>query len=272
MTGRDIVNYDQVWAQQAEKHAAEEQLTSGAVLSTRGGTLSVGDEVLPGNQACVIVLDSLRENTYYADKFNPDLPAAPICYAFGRGPEAEEEMAPHESMQVDLHYFKPQAQDCKTCQWNEWGSADKGRGKACQNRRRLALIPAGFYSPKRGSRDFDLEIFNDPKHFQTADIVFAKLPVLSVKNWAKYVNQIATNFHRPPHGVITRLFLEPDAQAQYKLDFEMIEEVPNDLAQIIMDRHEAALKQTIQGYKPPEERAPAHTANPRDGSLRGFRR
>lgn len=269
--GRNVTTYDKVWAEQAERYAAAEQLTTGSLLSARGGTLSVGEEVLPGNQACVIVLDAVRENTFYSGAFNPDAPTAPVCYAFGRGPEAEEEMAPHESMQLDLDYFQPQSDTCKSCKWNEWGSADKGRGKACQNRRRLALIPAGFYSPKRGSRDFDLELFDDPKHFQTADIVFAKLPVLSVKNWAKYVNQIATNFHRPPHGVITRLYLVPDTQAQFKYEFEMVEELPDALAQVVMDRHETAIKQMIQGYRAPEERPPAHTDNSR-GSLKGFRR
>ena len=120
----------------------------------------------------------------------------------------------------------------------------------------MALIPAGYYQAKRGSRDFDLQIFDDPKHFQTADIVMAKLPVMSVKNWSKYVNQIATNFHRPPHGVITRISLVPDTQSQFRFEFELIEELPDELAQVIMDRHDAAVKQAFQGYKPPQERAP----------------
>ena len=254
--GKQITTYDKVWAEQAERSAAQEQLVSGAVLSARGGTLQVGEEVLPGNQACVIVLDSVFENTYYEGKFDPDNPMPPVCYAFGRGVDGQEEMAPHESMQSDLSYFKPQHDSCKGCPKNEWGSADQGRGKACQNRRRLALIPAGYYQAKRGSRDFDLQIFDDPKHFQTADIVMAKLPVMSVKNWSKYVNQIATNFHRPPHGVITRISLVPDPQSQFRFEFELIEELPDELAQVIMDRHDAAVKQAFQGYKPPQERAP----------------
>jgi hypothetical protein len=67
-------------------------------------------------------------------------------------------MGPHPSMQADAN-FQPQSDLCKTCEHNQWGSADKGRGKACQNRRRLTMIPAGVFMPKRGSRDFDLEIF-----------------------------------------------------------------------------------------------------------------
>jgi len=193
--GQEITSYDAQLAEMAARYAEQEQLSGGTFLSTRGGTLSFGDTVMPGNQACVIVLDAVKENTYYPDDFDPDTPAAPRCYAFGRDNDV---MGPHPSMQLDLNYFKPQAVDCSGCSFNEWGSADKGRGKACQNRRRLALVPAGYYSPKRGSRDFDLEIFTDPDHYKKSDIAFIKLPVLSVKNWSKYVTQIANSIHRTP--------------------------------------------------------------------------
>ena len=263
-TGREVANYDEAWAKEAARYAAQEQLVGGTFLSTRGGILSFGEEEMPGNQAAVIILDAVFENTFYAEKFDPNNAASPICYAFGRDGEP---MAPHESMQDAPDYFKPQAEECQGCKWNEWGSADKGKGKACQNRRRLALIPAGYYEGKRGSRDLELNLFNDPKHFETADIAFIKLPVLSVKLFSKYVNQIATNSRRPPHGVITRMFVEPDAKAQFLVHFEMLEEIGDDLAAIIMARHEEALKAVIQGYQVPQERAPAG-----QGSLRGLRR
>jgi hypothetical protein len=262
--GQEIVNYDKAWADQAQQYTAQEALTGGTFLSTRGGTLSFGDEQMPGNQACVIILDAVKENTFYGAKFDPDNRQPPICYAFGRG--AEDDMGPHESMQVDLNYFEPQAEACATCKWNEWGSADKGKGKACQNRRRLALIPAGFYNAKRGSRDFDLEIINDPNHFKTADIAFIKLPVLSVKEFSKFVNDVSANFRRPPHGVIARLWVEPDPKAQYKVCFEVIEALPDELTPIIMARHEAAMTSVVQGYRVPEEKP-----EPQAGSLRGLR-
>jgi hypothetical protein len=260
---KEIVSYDEAWAKQAQAAAEQAPATSGTFISTRGGILSFGDEELPGNQACVIILDMLREHTYYANKFDPDVAASPVCYAFGR---AGEEMAPHHSMQADVTYFQPQAEECKDCKWNEWGSADTGRGKACQNRERLALIPAGYYQPKKGSRDFDLELFTDPKHFQSADTAFIRLPVTSVAGWWKYVSQLATQSHRPPHGVVTRLFIEPHPKWQYQVHFEMVEEVSNDLAQIIMARHEEALKTPIAGYSPPKEE------EPRQNGLRGLRR
>lgn len=261
-----IVSYDEEWAKRAQAYAEQEKLSGGTFLSTRSGVLSFGDEELPGNQACVIVLDAVLENTYYGAKFDPNEAAAPVCYAFGRGDTAVDDMGPHPSMQQYPEQFVPQSATCLGCPQNEFGTADTGRGKACQNRRRLALIPAGFYKPRKGSRDFDLELFEDEKHFQTADIAFVKLPPTSVKNWSKYVQTVSATMHRPPFGVITRLFLEPHPKHQYHVHFEPVEQVPDTLAHTIMARADEAQRVIVTGYRPPEERqAPS-------GSLRGLRR
>jgi hypothetical protein len=264
-TGRALTNYSEAWAKEAERYAEQEKLVGGTFLSTRGGKLAFGDEDLPGNQVCCIILDAVFENTYYGAKFDPNNATAPICYAFGR--DDPSTMAPHTSMQVAPDYFVPQSYDCQSCPMNVYGTADTGKGKACQNRRRLALIPAGYYAPKRGSRDFDLELFDDPKHFETADIAYLKLPVLSVKEFSKYVNQLNATIARPPHGVITRVSLEPDEKAQYKVHFELIEGVPDSLFNIIMARHDQASKAVIQGYQKPEPREQVQR-----GTLRGLRR
>lgn len=247
--GTNIVRYDEKFAADAETYSSEEH-TSGMWVSTRGGILSFDEEPMPGNQMCVVILDALRENTFYGTKFDPDNMLPPICYAFGR---SSDEMAPHESMQADLSYFQPQNEECSTCRHAEWGSGDTGRGKACQNRRRLSIIPAGFFVPKKGSRDFDLELFDDADHYTTADIAFMKLPVTSVKDWAKYVTQLSASLRRPPYAVITRVYIEPDPKVQYRVKFELIEEVPNDLSEIVIARHEEAMASIVSGYLPPSE-------------------
>lgn len=270
MTGTNLINYDDAYAQRAKQATQGEQLRSGTFLSTRGGILSLGEEQLPGNQACVVILDWVRENTLYSDRFNPDNPMPPICYAFARGPEEEAEMGPHPSMQADVNYFQPQAESCHGCKWNEWGSADKGRGKACQNRRRLTMINAGVFMPKRGSRDFDLEIYDDPGHYEQAEPAFMKLPVTSVENWAKYVNQVGAAVNRSPDGVFTRIFTEPHPKFQYVVNFELLEKVPEELAAVMIRRADQAQAAAIQGYLPPKDEPPAQ---PQQATgLRNFRR
>lgn len=266
-----LVPISQQWAEQAVQAQQEEPEVGGLWVSTKGGIMSVNEEELPGNQLYAVILDHYRENTYFEGRYNPDVKAPPKCYAFGRGGDADE-MGPHESMKASLSweggYFEPQNDTCIGCPMNEWGTADTGKGKACQNRRRLILLPAGFCTPKRGSRDFDVELFTDPVHFQTADEAQIKLPTTSSKEFSKYVSQLAAQYQRPPHGVITRLYLEPHAKDQFHVKFEMVEEVSDDLAQIIMDRNAAARERPFQGYAPPEEIPQQRTP----GSLRGVGR
>lgn len=251
-----LTTYDDRWAQDAQRAATAEPVQSGAWLSVRGGELKIGDEVLPGAQAAVIVLDSYAENTFYGTRYDPDSPQPPICYAFARDGEA---LMPHiVGMQKDMSYFMPQHMKdgqvlgCDGCPMNQWGSAAQGKGKACQNRRRLVVIPAGYYTPKRGSRDFDLYLFDDPQHFASTEAVNFKLPVTSVKNWAGYVHQVAATQRRPPHGVVTRLAVVPNAKTQFEVVFEPIELVPDEMAQVIFDRRDAAVQVPFQEYAAPD--------------------
>ena len=257
MTGTSLVQYEQQWAEQAQELAQHERVTGTRSFSTRGGMLVLGEERMPGDQVCVIIIDFHRLNTFYGQRYDADNPMPPVCYAIGR---MEEEMGPHVTMQADLNYFRPQNDPtlpgaCKTCHNNMWGTAEQGRGKACQNRRELIMLPAGFYMPKPRSRDFDLNLIDDPRHYQTADTARIAIPVTSVNNWARYVNLVSAQFRRPPAGVITRLYLEPDPKSQYKVDFEVVEAVPDHLAGIIIQRQQAAMQQPHGGFPPPDQQS-----------------
>jgi hypothetical protein len=246
----DVTRWDAQMAELAAQYAGAEQV-GGDFLSTKGGVLTFQDDPLPGNQMVVVILDALRERTFYAQKYDASSEhnAPPVCYAFGR---SDADMAPHVSMQIDLSYFKPQSYTCMVCPHNEWGTSDTGRGKACGERRRMALLPAGYYTPKRGSRDFDLHLFTEQEHFATADIAFLKLPVMSVKDWARYVTDLSARLRRPPMGVVTRVFLEPDPKSQFRVRFEALEELPSVLYETIMARHEEAKESIVFGYSAPQ--------------------
>jgi hypothetical protein len=244
----ELVDYTAQMAAIAAQYA-EAETVGGSFLTTSGGMLQLGGEPLLGNQVCAVIIDSVRENTYYADKYVPDHRAAPRCYAFGR---SDDDMAPHPGMQADMGYFSPQHETCKGCPRNEWGSADQGKGKACQNRRRLALLPAGYYVAKPNSRDFDLHLFTDPEHFRGADMAFLKLPVTSVREYGKYVQTLAAQ-RRPPFGVVTRLYAEPDPKSQYKIKFEMVDLLPDDILAAVFPRHQAAGTALMTPYSAPSD-------------------
>lgn len=250
----DLTIYEQQWAVQATEMAVNERVTGALTFSTRAGALMLGEERMPGDQVCVIILDFFRLNTYYGNDFDQDNPMPPVCYAVGK---TEEELGPHHTMQADLSYFRPQNDPtlpgaCHSCALNQWGSSDRGRGKACQNRRELILLPAGFYQPRQRSRDFDLNLIDDPVHYQTADTARLRLPVTSVNNWARFVNMVSGQFRRPPAGVITRVYLEADQKTQYKVNFEVVEAVPDALAAVVIQRQQQSMQVQHPGFAPPE--------------------
>lgn len=265
MTGKEIVNFDEKFAQLAQQQQLDNPITGGAAISLRGGILSFNEEELPGNQMAMVILDSVQENTYYAAAFDGDNPVPPVCYAFARGKIEARNMGPHESMADHLEYFEPQSDNCPSCQWNVFGSADVGRGKACKEKRRLMMIPAGWYQPvKPKSKDLELHLFDDPKEFDSADLIRMTIPVTSVANWSKYVQSVTAAHNLPTCAVVTRVWLEPDAKSQFKVHFELIEKLPAEMAHVILQKQEQAMAQIITAYTPPDPEA-----RPAAGAQRG---
>lgn len=245
--GTDVALNSDRWAAAAKDFRQHEPEASPSYFSTRGGVFRVGDDEL-GTEICVVIIDAVRENTFYEGRYNPEEQNAPRCYAFGR---TDADMIPHISMSNAPDYFIPQAEGCNVCPHNKWGSAAQGAGKACQNRRRLAMLPAGVFGEDATGRTLDL--YDTPEHYAAADQVTLKLPVTSVKNWSKYVNKLADTIGRPPYGVITRVFLVPDANDQFHVNFEMVEALPDALFDTIQQRHEQIAPTMAKPYSPPSE-------------------
>jgi hypothetical protein len=244
-----LVKWDEELAKQAEVAAGMEANTGGGqFFSLKSGILSWQDAPLPNNQMAVVILDSVLENVFYEGKFDPDTPQGPMCFAFGR---EEKTLAPHQIVIDAGNQQCGESGLCESCEMNEWGSADTGRGKACRNTRRLALIPAGTFN-QAGK----FELIEDDEHFESTAIGFMKLPVTSVKGYASFVKQVAGALRRPPFGIVTKVKVMPDPKSQFKVVFEPIMNLPDELMSAIMKRHEEA-KSTIDfPYQPNDEEAP----------------
>ena len=256
MAGTALEKYKQKMAAAAEDYASEEK-TGGSFITTRGGILKFGEEELPGNEMLVVVLDAIHENTYYEGKFDPDVMLPPLCFAFGRN---EKDIEPHENVlepeeaEEAGSYFELQADLCAECPHSQWGSADTGRGKACSNRRRLAVIPAGRFVPTGKRRETEMEVFEDAEDFRDGDIAFLKLPVTSTKNWSKYVHSLSKEHQAPPFGAITHIYLESDAKTQFKVHFDLIEIIDDeDILDILFDRNDEAKEVIEQPYNEPTD-------------------
>lgn len=238
---RDELSKSAKQAVQSEETAAS---GGGKFFSLRAGQLTFDDAPLPGNQMACIILDSIFETVYYENDFNPDDPQPPTAFAFGRD-QAE--------MRWDAEHSDPEfaGKLCSESEVCQWGSAEKGRGKAAKEMRRLAIIPAGTYKPLGKGGGFELELFDEEEPFRTADLAFMKVPVMSVKGFATYLKQVAEQFDRPLWGVVTRVYVEPDPKSQFRVKFELLEVIEDeDILPVLYQRHKQAASEIDFPYLP----------------------
>jgi hypothetical protein len=220
-------NWEEQMMQDAEAAAnMEARIGSSQFFSTKGGVLKYNDSPIPGNQMAVIVLDYVHEKTYYEDDYDPDNPASPVCFAFGRGDE--QDLVPHADS------ADPQNDKCHGCEWNEFGSADRGQGKACKDARRLGLIAAGKLDGD------DWEISEDPEYYEAQQVALLRLPPTSLKAWATYVKKLKGAMGRPPYGVVTLIKVVPDEKNQFSITFDYLGKIPNEIGPTIMQMHSEA--------------------------------
>lgn len=189
------------WRKEMAQYAAktlkqEENVSSSNRISFRGGTISYKGTPLQNNELWCVILAGLIENAYYEGPYDPDNPRAPVCFAFS---DDGEDMAPHEKAHT------PQNETCKGCPNDEWGSADKGRGKACKNVRRIAVLPLKW--PFKASDVLDVEIAT------------ASIPVTSVKAYSGYVKTLSQG-GLAMWAFQTRIGCQPDPKTQLKVTFE----------------------------------------------------
>lgn len=229
--GTAIAKWDERLAKYAEAAAAVEANTHGGIksFSIKAGVLSLDDVPFKNNEMAAIVLDHVLLNRYDAEDYDPDVMNPPTCFAIGR---AEEEMVPHPSV---VARGQQQHEKCEGCPMNEWGSAKKGRGKACGNRRRLVVIPAGEFL-----KDGQFEMIDDPDHYTSAEAAFFTVPVTSTVAWATYVKQLKTALKRPPFAFVTKIKVQPNEKTIIQVTFDAIKEIEDpQILEKIMDRHDA---------------------------------
>lgn len=154
-----------------------------------------GDPVQMENPFLAVILGDRLENRYYSEGFRKDSDyRAPDCFAIHNGDESE--MVPHPSS------AKKQNDDCASCPLNQFGTAKQGDGKACSNRRRIALV--GF----------------DENLTEHAKIALMNLPPTIKADYAKFKKQLDVDHHRPTFACVTELHGSPGDKVT-KVRYEM---------------------------------------------------
>lgn len=214
------------FAAEAAQEAERLPTSGGSKLSIRGGEFTYKGASL-GESLEVIILGFRYENAWYGglpyDQENPSIPA---CFAIAAD-------------RIDLKPCKnapePQTEeDCSVCEYGQWGSAETGRGKACKDQRRVALMHVS-----------DLEA-EDPSDIE---IVILNVPPTSVKNFDKYAKGINKLVKRPLYGVVTKLAFDDDSDYEV-LTFDHVRKIEVNEIDIIDTKREEADEMLDQEYDP----------------------
>lgn len=204
------------WYAERGKAAAEAAPIAGGVpvISTKGEQFQIGDNLLPDELQLIVVAEALL-NVYYDSEYDPANPTSPACFAVmpaEKGAETKivsHETSPNRQGGVE---FK-----CQGCEMNQFGSAERGKGKACGNYRRLAVVFADDPKLRDGSETPTWGILN--------------LPPTSLGDWGKFVQGLERVEHRPPEGAIIKFTFDrknPDSQKRKRviaIGYQLIQDV-----------------------------------------------
>lgn len=170
----------------------------------------------------VVVLGYTFENAYYVGDYDPDNKTSPVCFAIS---DRENDLAPHDTSP------EKQGEKCVGCPQNEWGSGNKGRGKACKNQRRLLLMSVP--TDKSGSVDLS-KLTTD--YVANAELAQLRISPTGIKGWAAYVKQVTNTLAAPLFAVVTSFSF--DETVDYPLVVPSLETEIDDIEVIeaLMER------------------------------------
>lgn len=226
-TGTALQPWEARLAEKAAQARQTAESTGGSTktIGTRGGVFTIDGAELDGNSLNLIVLDFAVDVTLYADSFDSDEIVPPVAFALGRD---EKTMEWHEDSHPD--YAGRLLKDTDEFQW---GSADKGKGKAAKSRRRLIVVPESY--------------FDDPDHPDNAPRKLM-VPVTSGKEWDKYVKDIDKAHNRPPCGVITEISISSHPKFQFQLKFKMVGIVEDEHMGEVLDLADSVEEDVMRPY------------------------
>jgi hypothetical protein len=222
--------------------AARVPVTSNRWISIKGGKFSLGETILT-SPIRVVVVDFALENAYYKEKWDPNNIASPVCFALSLG-----DVDGGRSMVPDSSSPEQQNDKCETCDQNKFGSAETGKGKACKNSVRLALLEADTTDPEQAS------------------IAFLRCPPTSVGGFSKFVRETAAQSGNTIayFGVIVEVSFDPNPKLTYPiLVFKRAEIIKSGaLARMVLTHRKTVREQLLAPFVQREiEEAPAAKSN-----------
>jgi hypothetical protein len=129
----------------------------------------------------VVIIDFVYMNKYYESEYDPNNIVPPTCFAINLGAAY---LAPSPNSP------NKQNKTCAGCPMNQFGTA--GKGKACQNRMLIAVLPAD------ATNDTPMHVLD--------------ISPTAIKPFSAYVSAVARTLNRPAFGVVTNVVCNPSVK------------------------------------------------------------
>jgi hypothetical protein len=235
------VDWEKQMAAAAEMYKQMEAATGGGqFISYKGGTMSFDGAPMKENTIVAVPVEAIFENAFYVHEFDPDDPHPPVCFAFS---DSTSTLKPGEDASVLPLRMKPhpdssdpQSPDCKSCRHAQFGSADKGRGKACKNIRKIGWLHSDY--------------LKKPEAIASAPLAISKVPATSLTAWAAYVKKVSNVLGKAFYAVVCKHVQVPaSGQPGWKLTFEPSSEIPKALLGPVFARHLQAYAELAVPYQ-----------------------
>ena len=184
------------------------------LISFKGGQLIVDGTPIAGGEAEVYVLAQQAERAYYEGEYDSSKPQVPACYSF-------DLETPHPDSS------SPQNPTCLGCAQNEWGSASRGKGKACRESARVAVVPA-------------------TAPLETAPMYQCSFPITSVGSVKEFMGRCAQS-GKLSGEFKARLKVVPDPKSFFKASLTPLQTVEHPM-RVLLDRMQQARDVLMSPY------------------------
>lgn len=155
------------------------------IVINQDKTFSFPDGRKSGEPFRSIIVEFVSGNFYFDQPYVKGQIIPPACFALGEDPD---ELVPSKNSP------DRQADTCAECPLNQFGS--NGTGKACSNRRLLALLP--------------------PDATKDTALAITSASPTALKGFDGYVAKLASTFRKPPAAFVTTIGMNP------KVDFSQL--------------------------------------------------
>jgi len=126
----------------------------------------------------VVILTFMARNVYYSKAYREGIISPADCAA--QGFRKNDDLVPYPKEEL----IDQQADSCHDCGKNEYGSHPMGEGKACQNRKEIAVL--GVNTDDEGT---PIELSGEMLRFDTSPVATGKFD--------NFVSKIAKRYDRP---------------------------------------------------------------------------